>query len=101
HGERSRALGRLLLLRARSTRLQAFRPSRRTRLLVQREVLDHASARRSRARGSLEPPAEYPEYGTGYYAVFFADPDGLKLEAVHFPWGYWKRVQRSEERRVG
>ena len=33
----------------------------------------------------LDPPAEYPEYGAGYYAVFFADPDGLKLEVVHFP----------------
>ena len=41
----------------------------------------------------LDPPAEYPEYGRGYYAIFFADPDGLKLEAVHFPWGYWARVQ--------
>jgi len=41
----------------------------------------------------LDPPAEYPQYGVAYYAVFFADPDGLKLEAVHFPWGYWKRVQ--------
>lgn len=33
----------------------------------------------------LDPPAEYPEYGSGYYAVFFADPDGLKLEFVHWP----------------
>lgn len=33
----------------------------------------------------LDPPAEYPEYGEGYYAVFFADPDGLKLEYVHKP----------------
>src|SRR5215475_184847 len=41
----------------------------------------------------LDPPAEYPQYGVAYYAVFFADPDGMKLEAVHFPWGYWKRVQ--------
>jgi catechol 2,3-dioxygenase-like lactoylglutathione lyase family enzyme len=41
----------------------------------------------------LEPPAEYPEYGEGYYAVFLADPDGLKLELVHWPWGYWRRVQ--------
>jgi catechol 2,3-dioxygenase-like lactoylglutathione lyase family enzyme len=32
----------------------------------------------------LDPPAEYPQYGAGYYAVFFADPDGLKLEVVHF-----------------
>jgi glyoxylase I family protein len=33
----------------------------------------------------LDAPAEYPHYGTGYYAVFFADPDGLKLEFVHVP----------------
>ena len=30
----------------------------------------------------LDAPAEYPQYGPGYYAVFFADPDGLKLEFV-------------------
>ena len=33
----------------------------------------------------LDPPADYPAYGPGYYALFFADPDGLKLEFVHFP----------------
>jgi glyoxylase I family protein len=43
----------------------------------------------------LDPPAEYPEYGPRYYAVFFADPDGMKLELVHFPWGYWRRVQET------
>jgi catechol 2,3-dioxygenase-like lactoylglutathione lyase family enzyme len=29
-------------------------------------------------------PREY-EYGSGYYAVFFYDPDGIKLEVVHEP----------------
>jgi catechol 2,3-dioxygenase-like lactoylglutathione lyase family enzyme len=33
----------------------------------------------------LDPPAEYPEYGAGYYAVFFADADGLKLEYAWTP----------------
>jgi len=33
----------------------------------------------------LDPPREYPEYVAGYYAVFFADPDGIKLELVHIP----------------
>ncbi len=33
----------------------------------------------------LDAPADYPQYGAGYYAVFFADPDGLKLEYVHKP----------------
>ena len=33
----------------------------------------------------LDAPREYPEYVPGYYAVFFIDPDGIKLEAVHLP----------------
>jgi len=33
----------------------------------------------------LDPPADYPAYGDGYYAVFFSDPDGLKLEFVYEP----------------
>lgn len=33
----------------------------------------------------LDAPADYPQYGRGYYAVFFADPDGLKLEYVFKP----------------
>jgi catechol 2,3-dioxygenase-like lactoylglutathione lyase family enzyme len=32
----------------------------------------------------VDPPADYPSYGEGYYAVFFLDPDGLKLEGVFF-----------------
>jgi glyoxylase I family protein len=32
----------------------------------------------------LDAPAEYPQYGAGYYAMFVADPDGLKLEVVNF-----------------
>lgn len=30
----------------------------------------------------LDPPAQYDHYAPGYYAVFFADPDGIKLEYV-------------------
>lgn len=38
----------------------------------------------------LDPPADYPEYTEGYYAVFFADPDGSKLEYVFTPkWPAW------------
>jgi catechol 2,3-dioxygenase-like lactoylglutathione lyase family enzyme len=33
----------------------------------------------------LDAPAHYPQYSPGYYAVFFADPDGLKLEYVFTP----------------
>ena len=33
----------------------------------------------------LDPPAHYDAYAPGYYAVFFADPDGIKLEYVYTP----------------
>ena len=36
----------------------------------------------------LDPPTDYgdqPGYGEGYFAVFFADPDGVKLEVAHIP----------------
>ena len=33
----------------------------------------------------LDPPREYPHYSPGYYSVFFADPDGIKLELVYLP----------------
>ena len=33
----------------------------------------------------LDAPADYPQYADGYYAVFFVDPDGIKLEYVHTP----------------
>ena len=51
-----------------------------------REQVD-ALARDVPAMGGtiLDPPREYPEYVPGYYAVFFADPDGIKLELVYLP----------------
>jgi catechol 2,3-dioxygenase-like lactoylglutathione lyase family enzyme len=33
----------------------------------------------------FDPPADYPHYAPGYYAVFFADPDDIKLEYVYTP----------------
>lgn len=33
----------------------------------------------------LDPPAQYDHYVKDYYAVFFIDPDGIKLEYVHTP----------------
>lgn len=32
-----------------------------------------------------EKPKEYPEYKKGYYAVFFEDPDRVKLEVAFVP----------------
>jgi glyoxylase I family protein len=52
---------------------------------VSRAQVD-ALARDLVARGAtvLDPPREY-DYTPGYYAVFFTDPDGLKLELAHIP----------------
>lgn len=33
----------------------------------------------------LDPPAQYEHYAPGYYATFFLDPDGVKLEWVYTP----------------
>ena len=30
-------------------------------------------------------PKEFPHYVEGYYAAFFYDPDGIKVEVVHEP----------------
>jgi len=46
----------------------------------------------------LDPPAEY-DYEPGYYAVFFADPDGMKLEFVHVPkrpWSWYRARFRTD-----
>ena len=32
-----------------------------------------------------DTPRDFPEYSPGYYAVFFEDPDRIKLEVVHVP----------------
>jgi catechol 2,3-dioxygenase-like lactoylglutathione lyase family enzyme len=44
----------------------------------------HESMRTSGVK-VLDAPAEYPNYAPGYFAMFFADPDGLKLEYVFTP----------------
>ncbi|KAG0367304.1 Glyoxalase/Bleomycin resistance protein/Dihydroxybiphenyl dioxygenase [Gamsiella multidivaricata] len=37
------------------------------------------------ASAILDKPALYPQYSEGYYAVFFTDPDGVKLELAFIP----------------
>lgn len=32
----------------------------------------------------LSGPKAFPEYGAGYYAVFFEGPEGIRLEFVHY-----------------
>ena len=55
-----------------------------------REDVDHLHALLvEQGAEVLDAPADYPQYngGRGYYAVFFADGDGLKLEYVFAPVG--------------
>ena len=58
-------------LHASRTRGRLARRRRRVRRLAERA-----------RRGDRERPEEY-SYLPGYYAVFFYDPDGLKLEILH------------------
>lgn len=32
----------------------------------------------------FDAPAAYPQYTPNYYAVFFVDPDGMKLEYGYY-----------------
>ncbi|MDX1648994.1 MAG: VOC family protein [Myxococcota bacterium] len=54
-----------------------------------REEVDRVHAAVRDAGGTvLDPPTDYSGqdgYSPGYYAVFFADPDGIKLEVLHQP----------------
>lgn len=50
-----------------------------------RDVVDERSRWLSANGARIESsPHEY-DYGPGYYALFFYDPDGIKLEIVHQP----------------
>jgi len=50
-----------------------------------RDVVDERHAWAREQGVAIEsPPREY-DYMPGYYAFFFYDPDGIKLEVVHAP----------------
>jgi glyoxylase I family protein len=42
------------------------------------------------------PPRLYPEYADDYYATFFTDPDGLRLEVTNFRAERRERLARWE-----
>ena len=49
----------------------------------------------------VDPPADYPDYGDGYYAVFFLDPDGLKLEGMVFRPTEARRARKAQAAKRG
>ncbi|MEJ7875317.1 MAG: VOC family protein [Solirubrobacterales bacterium] len=50
-----------------------------------REVVDERAEWLRDQGAEIESGPEEYEYTHGYYAVFFGDPDGLKLEILHRP----------------
>jgi catechol 2,3-dioxygenase-like lactoylglutathione lyase family enzyme len=52
-----------------------------------REAVDEVFALAQDAGAEiLHEPRIWPEYHPGYYGVFFRDPDGNNVEAVHHTW---------------
>ena len=53
--------------------------------LARRKDVDDLGAFLSKIKAKVvDPPADYPDYGRGYYAVYFLDPDGMKLEGMRY-----------------
>lgn len=50
-----------------------------------RELVDECAAWLREIGAEIESGPEEYGYVPGYYAVFFYDPDGMKLEIVHVP----------------
>jgi glyoxylase I family protein len=46
--------------------------------------VDRAAQQLQSAGIDATPPQYYPEYAPDYYATFFADPDGVRLEITNF-----------------
>jgi glyoxylase I family protein len=47
-----------------------------------RDEVDEAATGLTALGIAAMPPALYPEYADDYYATFFSDPDGIRLEIV-------------------
>lgn len=47
-------------------------------------AVDRAATKLRAAGVEVTEPALYPEYAPDYYAIFFTDPDGMRLEIVNF-----------------
>ncbi|MBI3451350.1 MAG: VOC family protein [Rhodospirillales bacterium] len=66
---------------------------------ARRDVDDLYKLLKAKKLTVIDPPADYPDYGRGYYAVYFLDPDGLKLEGMFFPKARKKPRKKSAKKR--
>jgi hypothetical protein len=46
--------------------------------------VDRAARELREAGAEVPEPRHYSEYGQDYYATFFEDPDGIRLEVMNF-----------------
>ena len=46
--------------------------------------MDRVTAALTAISIAASPPRLYPEYAADYYATFFQDPDGVRLEVTNF-----------------
>ena len=47
-------------------------------------TVDAIAARLAESGVSCSTPQLYPEYAPDYYAIFFSDPDGIRLEVTNY-----------------
>jgi len=52
--------------------------------VVDETVVDRAATELGAAGIEVTEPRYYPEYAADYYATFFVDPDGVRLEITNF-----------------
>jgi catechol 2,3-dioxygenase-like lactoylglutathione lyase family enzyme len=52
--------------------------------VLDEKAVDRAAAELRSGGIAASDPRAYPEYSTDYYATFFTDPDGVRLEITNF-----------------
>ena len=52
--------------------------------MIDEAAVDRATGELREAGVAATDPRYYPEYAPDYYATFFGDPDGIRLEVTNF-----------------
>jgi len=60
--------------------------------VVDEGAVDRAAAELTALGIDVSAPRDYPEYAPDYYAIFFTDPDGIRLEITNFRENRRKRM---------
>lgn len=68
--------------------------------VVDEAAVDRAADELRAAGVEATEPRYYPEYGPDYYAIFFEDPDGVRLEVMNFR-EHRRKMMYDWEARVG